>query len=667
MNKLLQSQRIKSLILFIFETCAVAALFLCTWLLEFDYYLEISIASLVFFAALNTLFFWYCSVVIQRRKQMTELQSADIIGSDIQEAYNFGKVGLIVTNPEGTVLWVNEFLYDMKFQVVDRNIDNISPDLLKLSDDSYEDDSVTIFYQNHYYEVKFIKAANLYIFKDVSDYESIFTYSKNQAPVVGFILIDNFSDVSSGTEETVFNDMASAVRKQIASYCKKYQALCRRLRSDMYIFICSYENYEKMRHDNFSLVDSVRELYTDGFTLSVGVAYGFPDYNKLSDLASNAIDVALSRGGDQTVIAPFSENMVFIGGKTESKASRNKVKIRTLSQSLVTLMQHSSKVLIIGHIYADTDAVGAAFGVKAIADFAKVEAKVLYDEQLVESKTRRAVKLLFTSQELKDCLIGFKAAHEYIDDNTLIVAVDFNNPNLALNTTLIDEKTKLAVIDHHRRADSFFPNVVFNGIDPSASSTCELIAGYISYNQNKINLSDKTATLMLAGILVDTNYYRNKTNIGTYEASTILKQYGANNEQADDFLKEDYEEYTLKNKILSNSITPYYGTIVCRADDEDIIDRTVLAIVAREATSIRGVNVSFVIGRSEEKSVRISARSDGTVNCQLIMEKLGGGGHFNSAAAEFVGSEFTVEIIENKLLHILDQYLNEARSDTKKV
>lgn len=412
MNKLLQSQRIKSLILFILETCAVAVLFLCTWLLEFDYYLEVSIAALVFFAALNTVFFWYCSVVIQRRKQKTELQSADIIGSDIQEAYNFGKVGLIVTNPEGTVLWVNEFLYDMKFQVVDSNIDNISPDLLKLSDESYDDDSITIFYQNHYYEVKFIKAANLYIFKDVSDYESIFTYSKNQAPVVGLILIDNFSDVSSGTEETIFNDMASAVRKQITSYCKKYQALCRRLRSDMYIFICSYENYEKMRQDNFSLVDTVRELYNDGFTLSVGAAYGFPDYNKLSDLASNAIDVALSRGGDQTVIAPFSENMVFIGGKTESKASRNRVKIRTLSQSLVTLMQHSSKVLIIGHIYADTDAVGAAFGVKAIADFAKVEAKILYDEQLVESKTRRAVKLLFNSQELKNSLISFKGAHE---------------------------------------------------------------------------------------------------------------------------------------------------------------------------------------------------------------------------------------------------------------
>lgn len=662
MNTLLHKQRIKSIILFIFEILIVSGLFVASALFELDYYFLIAIGLCLAIICFNTIFYWFSSRTIENLKLRTELKSADVIGTDIQEAYNFGKIGLAVTDGNKNVIWINEFLTDMDFDVVDCKIDEISSDLLKLSSSDYEEETVKIIYKKHNYEVKFIESANLYIFKDITDYESIFNYSKNQAPVVGYILFDNFQDVSSAKKETSFNDLTSASRKLVTEYLKKYKALTKRLRADMYMFICSMENYEEMQKDNFSIVDKVRDLEEDGFTLSVGIAYGFPDYTKLGELASNAIDVALSRGGDQSVIAPFSENMIFIGGKTESKASRNKVKIRTLSQSLITLMQHSSNVLVMGHIYADMDAIGAALGVKALADFAKVECKIIYDDQLVENKTRRALKTLYSTDEFKSMTIGFKAANEYINENTLVVAVDFNNPSQAMNKNIITEKTKLAVIDHHRRADNFFPSVLINGIDSSASSASELIAEYIAFNPSTIALNDKAATMMLAGILLDTNYYRNKTNIGTYEASTILKQHGANNEAADDFLKQDYEEYVLINRIMSNASTPFYGVLVCTADDEDIIDRTILAIAAREAVSIRGVNASFVIGRSSEKSIRISARSDGTVNCQFLMEKLNGGGHFNAAASEFQNE--TITSVYEKLIHILDEYLQDARKTT---
>ena len=632
MNTLLHKQRIKSIILFIFEILIVSGLFVASALFELDYYFLIAIGLCLAIICFNTIFYWFSSRTIENLKLRTELKSADVIGTDIQEAYNFGKIGLAVTDGNKNVIWINEFLTDMDFDVVDCKIDEISPDLLKLSSSDYEEETVKIIYKKHNYEVKFIESANLYIFKDITDYESIFNYSKNQAPVVGYILFDNFQDVSSAKKETSFNDLTSASRKLVTEYLKKYKALTKRLRADMYMFICSMENYEEMQKDNFSIVDKVRDLEEDGFTLSVGIAYGFPDYTKLGELASNAIDVALSRGGDQSVIAPFSENMIFIGGKTESKASRNKVKIRTLSQSLITLMQHSSNVLVMGHIYADMDAIGAALGVKALADFAKVECKIIYDDQLVENKTRRALKTLYSTDEFKSMTIGFKAANEYINENTLVVAVDFNNPSQAMNKNIITEKTKLAVIDHHRRADNFFPSVLINGIDSSASSASELIAEYIAFNPSTIALNDKAATMMLAGILLDTN------------------------------LKQDYEEYVLINRIMSNASTPFYGVLVCTADDEDIIDRTILAIAAREAVSIRGVNASFVIGRSSEKSIRISARSDGTVNCQFLMEKLNGGGHFNAAASEFQNE--TITSVYEKLIHILDEYLQDARKTT---
>ena len=165
---------------------------------------------------------------------------------------------------------------------------------------------------------------------------------------------------------------------------------------------------------------------------------------------------------------------------------------------------------------------------------------------------------------------------------------------------------------------------------------------------------------MLSGILLDTNYYRNRTGPRTYDASLILKEFGADNAQADSFLKEEFEEYALKMKIMSSAVTPYFGIIVCKADEEDVIDRTTLAVCAQEALQIKGINACFVIGRIEQKKVGISSRSDGTINVQLLMEKLGGGGHFSGAATQF--DNLTIKEVSDQLLNVLDLYLNDARA-----
>ena len=169
---------------------------------------------------------------------------------------------------------------------------------------------------------------------------------------------------------------------------------------------------------------------------------------------------------------------------------------------------------------------------------------------------------------------------------------------------------------------------------------------------------------MLAGIFLDTNFYRQKTGSRTYEASFVLKEFGADNQIADDFLKEEYEEYALKTKIMSNSSTPYYGVIISLADGNDIIDRTILAIVAQETLSIKGVNACFVVGRTGENEIRISSRSDGTINCQMLLEKLGGGGHYTASAAAF--RDKSIEEVNDMLRSVLDQYLADARMEDKK-
>ena len=198
---------------------------------------------------------------------------------------------------------------------------------------------------------------------------------------------------------------------------------------------------------------------------------------------------------------------------------------------------------------------------------------------------------------------------------------------------------------------------------PAASSASELIAELIRYNDKRLEVSERVASLMLAGILLDTNYYRNKTGQRTYDASLILKECGADNLVADSFLKEEFEEYALKVKIMATAITPHFGVVLCRADNEDIIDRTMLAIVAQDTLQIKGVNACFVVGRTDAKSCSISARSDGTINVQYLMEKLGGGGHFAAAAVQMDNKNVEEGIEELK--EVLNLYLSEARAEKK--
>jgi c-di-AMP phosphodiesterase-like protein len=225
---------------------------------------------------------------------------------------------------------------------------------------------------------------------------------------------------------------------------------------------------------------------------------------------------------------------------------------------------------------------------------------------------------------------------------------------------LVETARKIAIIDHHRRGEEFVEHPAFNYVEPSASSASELVAEIISNNEKRIILPANYATMMLGGILLDTNYYRVRTGSRTYDASLILKDFGADNTIADSFLKEEFEEYSLKVKIMATAITPFTGVVVCTSSEEDIIDRAMLSIVAQESLSVNGVNACFVIGRIGKDQVGISARSDGTINVQYLVEKLGGGGHFSAAAAQF--SNMKIEEVKKTLLENLEFYLNDARA-----
>ena len=618
-------------------------------------------------AGIDLIILWIAVVSFSRARHKSDLRAADLIGTDVQEAYNFGMIGLVIVDENSNVLWVNELFRERQIDILDQNILEWQPTLKELiGAPSTATAKVELNTRN--YDVKFLADAGLFIFKDVTEYETIYTYSRKQAVVVGTIMIDNYSDLSGNADDS--NDVISKVRNAIFEYARDYQVLLRRYRSDSYFLICNYESLSKMIDDKFSLLETIHvigEKEDTPPTLSIGIAHDFPDVVKLNEMANSAIEIAMSRGGDQVVVSRYGQDLQFFGGKSEAQENRNKVKVRVMADSVISLIKNSSNILIMGHTMADMDAIGACLGMKAICEHCGKPSLIIYDPKITERKTRGAITSTFSREDLSKIMISPNDALDKIRTNTLVIVVDVHRPSMTMAPKVLEKATKVMVIDHHRRSEEFIESPVFSHIDPSASSSCELVAEFVRYSSvnPRIIIPSSYATIMLSGIFMDSNYFKSKTcGIRTFEASMILKEFGADNATADDFLKDEFEEYTLITKIISTLKTPYYGIVYCVADEDDIIEAATLAKVGNQCMQMRGVNACFVIGKTAVNEVRISCRSDGTVNVQLLAEKLSGGGHFTQSAASFKNT--SIDRVELRLLEVLNEYLNDARTEQEK-
>ena len=670
MKKTASKFKLVAFILILVELALIATFGILYYKNVFDLRKRMSFSMLfvagVLLVALDLIFVWVSILVFSFKRKKTDLRAADLIGGDVQEAYNFGMIGLVVVDENNVVIWINDIFHDRNLEILDQNILEWQP---KLQDIQKGGDAICkLVINSRNYEVKYLPDAGLYIFKDNTDLETTTTYAKKNSTVVGMVIIDNYSDVSNSVDDA--NDTISKIRNEIFNYCDDFDVLLRRYRSDAYFLVCNYESLQKMEDDKFSLLEKIHMIGENEDTpptISMAFAYDIPDINKLNEMTNAAIEIAMSRGGDQVVVSPYGQPLKFFGGKVEAQESRNKVKVRVMADSVLNLIRNSSNVLIMGHAVADMDAIGACLGMKSICDYCKKPAKVIYDPKNTERKTRSAMTASFSREELEKITVSSDDALDLLKSNTLVIVCDNHRPSMCMAPKVLEKATKVMVIDHHRRSEEFIESPVFNYIEPSASSSCEMIAELIHYSSAnpRIEIPSAYSTIMLSGIFMDSNYFKSKScGIRTFEASMILKEMGADNSIADDFLKDDFEEYALITHIISNLKTPYYGVVYCLADEEDIIEQATLAKVGNQCMQMKGVNACFVIGRTGSNETRISCRSDGTVNVQLLAEKMNGGGHFTMAAGAFKNTP--IDKVEEKLLDVLKEYLNDARTVPEK-
>lgn len=669
MKKKINHVRIIAFVLVLFELL-VTGLFLILYFNNFFHARERFAPEYIIIAAvsllvLNVLFVWISTFRISSYRHRTDLKAAEVIGSDVQEAYNFAMIGLVVTDENDIVIWNNDLFKERHLDIIDLNILEWQKGLVPLKEKASSSEVVKLVISNRNYEVKFLSDAGLWIFKDTTDYESIYSYSKEQAPVVGILSMDNYDEVIKGDDD--YNDTITKAKDIIFDYAKEYGVLLRKFKDSNYLMLCNFEAYSKMKDDNFSIVDKVRSVSFGEdipLTLSIGIARDFPDVVKLNELANAALAIAMSRGGDQVVVSVYGKEMEFYGGKTEAQEKRSRVKVRVLADSLINLIKNASNVLIMGHTNMDMDALGSCLGVKAICDRLSIPSKLVVDLKATEAKTRAAITSSFSKEQLDDLLISGRDAYSEVNSNTLVVVCDVHIPSMVMAPMLLDATNKVVVIDHHRRAEEYIESPVFNYIDPSASSASELITEFIRFSSisPRIELSQTFATIMLAGIFLDSSFYKSKnTGIRTFEASTILKEYGADNAVADDLLKDDYEEYIETSNIVSNIKTASYGVVYAVANPNQIYDTSSIAKAANACLSMKGIHAAFVIGKTSSREIKISARSDGYFNVSKLCEKLGGGGHFTSAAATFLKSD--VKEVEDMLISVIHKYLAEAKTD----
>ncbi|MGI6713756.1 MAG: DHH family phosphoesterase [Bacilli bacterium] len=693
MVKVIKKAKRNAIILFVFEILIIGLLvFLYFFELPFWptqrelFNLEYLVLIFTFFIVLDLVFIWATVTHIQRVRSRNIFSASEIVSSDVKEAYHFAMLGLVVVDKNFNVIWASELFTERQINILDKNILEWQKGLKNLvkvdenSDDAADEEIVKLEIHARNYAVKYLSDANLFIFKDITEVEYLYRENKDQSVFVGIIMIDNYTDLTINREAD--NPVTALIHSAIYEYCKKYDVLVRRYRDDAFLLIGNYVAYSKMEHDRFSLLDQVRDLeenQENPFTLSMAFAYKFPDIVKLNDMAVKAIDLAMARGGDQVVVAEYGAEHRYFGGAAVAIEKRNKVRVRVTADTLSALIKNSGNVIIMPHAVADLDAIGAALGMKAVADYVKrndpdsdgefIPAKILYDTNSTESKTRGAVSSSFSKEEAEAIFISPRDlgnGRGIVKPNTLLVVVDVSRPENVLYPPALDMFNSIAVIDHHRRAESFIASPVFQYIEPSASSTSELITELIQYgNFPEFELDENYATIMLAGIYLDTNYFRNNTTgMRTFEACMVLKDFGADNGKADDFLKDEYEEYALKTKIMSTLKTPFFGVVIAKSDLKNLVDPATLAKVANQCIQIKGVSAAFVLGVTGEKEVRISARSDGTINVQILLEKLGGGGHQAAAGAAFHNE--ALDRVEARLMQVLQLYLNEARVSEKK-
>ena len=467
---------------------------------------------------------------------------------------------------------------------------------------------------------------------DVTDYDKIRQEYEHTRPVAGIVIIDNLEEMIRNQPDRVKNDIRDAVEDKLKEWCDGFHGILRRYDRDRYLVLMERQDMERLRQEKFRITEEIHQVESPtgiGASISIGLGIDGENLGEVLQFADMASELALSRGGDQTVIKN-SMSFEFYGGRGYEVEKRTKVKSRVMSNALAELVKDSSRVLVMGHRFADLDSVGAAVGVCCFARQFGVKSNIVID--MHHNAAQSLIESVRKAPEYRDAFISPQEAMAKADSHTLLVVVDTNRPEQVEDRDLLLSCIRVAVIDHHRVAATYIQNVALGFVEPYASSTCELVTELLQELKEPAGILRCEAEALLAGIVLDTKSFTIRTGERTFDAAARLRRTGADTAEVKKLLQTDMEDAIAKYKIMQSA---KLHRNVAVAAPKETQNRIVAAQAADELLNISGVEASIVVARDSKGKTFASARSIGELNVQLIMERLGGGGNRSAAAVQF--------------------------------
>ncbi|WP_448912778.1 DHH family phosphoesterase [Gemella sp.] len=551
-------------------------------------------------------------------------------------------IGIVVIDEDKNIEWANNFIYkNIKVEEIKGlNILELVPELEGLfSLETPVDNQFEIF--GKHYKVNYQKDSGYIYFFDITESKVVMQRFRDTRPIILNLSLDNYEDVSNSLDDEVASRLDATIVITLTDWAKKNSIYLKRIDEDRFIGLLNVKDLKKIEKEKFQILDTIRNLKEDfdaPITLSIGVGMGTDFLPELGELAKSSLDLALGRGGDQVAMKDVDGTIRFYGGKTNPQEKRTRIKARVVSNALADIVNDSDKIIVMGHKRPDFDAVGACVGIYTFAKFLGKECYIILNES-DRDETIHKVMFEIDSQDeqLSKVFVDSDEAWELMTPQTTLIVVDTSDASRVIDAAILSKANKKVIIDHHRRGEDIITNPLLTYIEPYASSASELIAELIEYQTKIEKISPIAATVMLGGIVVDTQNFSIRTGSRTFDAAAYLRSNGADPTKVKTILKEPFENFMNRVEIINNSIQKTPEIIMAKAPEDKYYTNVMLAQSADLLLTLKGIECSFAIGYLEEGKVGISARSLGKVNVQLIMEELGGGGHLANAATQIEG------------------------------
>lgn len=577
-----------------------------------------------------------------------------------ETAFNELPLGIIVLDKNFKIMWANnQARHIFMSQLENINLQELSLPLYNQMENHQPDkDGKIIFETNIYgkiYQVEYLESHKIIYLSNINDFVNLQNQYADRILAIGYINIDNLEEALADFDVQERAEYQGKIIGSIAKWSESFGAYVRAYSDSRYMIVMDQKQLNEMMKNNFTILDDVKDVLRASrivrITLSIGISCHDINVISLADDAQDQLELALNRGGDQAVVK-IDDKLTFFGAKTDPIQKESKVEIRNKSQELQDIMRNSENVFVMGHRNLDADGFAACLAIYRMAKSMGKDAYIIFDPSSIDGTV---IKIFETIKQeyvvlLQDLITPNKIS-SLIRPNSFLMIVDCQTDKQVMDNKFIKRFEKIGIIDHHRKGAGSIQNPKFYYTQTAASSSVELIFELLEFYETPLGFTNLEATWMLLGMVVDTNNFIYRTSAVTFEIAAEVKRYGADMNIVKKYLKEDHSEKVVRSEFLKN-MELFKGVVAIAVAGDDIIrDRVTLAKVSDELISISGVELGITIGYIGENEIGLSARSLGAINCQIIMEKMGGGGHLNNAAAQRKNEtiEETVKLVKEAI------------------